>query len=75
MNDQRIAYFRGALEALVESLARDGFLLEAADDEFGRHYSFLEESIPTYLWLAVAQDQIQTQAAPAPAAPFPGAAA
>jgi hypothetical protein len=47
----------------------------ATDDEFGRHYSFFEESIPAYLWLAVAQEQIQTQAAPAPADPVPGAAA
>lgn len=55
-------------EALVESLARDGFLIEATDDEFGRRYSFFEESIPAYLWLVVAQEQIQTQAAPGAAA-------
>lgn len=60
-------------EALAESLARDGFLIEASDDEFGRRYSFLEESIPAYLWLVVAQEQIQTQAAPA--APLAGDAA
>jgi hypothetical protein len=60
-------------EALIESLAREGFLIEAADEEFGRRYSFLEESIPAYLWLLVAQEQMQTPAAPT--APFPGAAA
>ncbi len=43
--------------ALVESMAAQGVLLEAYDDEYGRGYRFTEESIPPYLWLMAAKDQ------------------
>jgi hypothetical protein len=61
-------------EAVVEALAREGFLIEATDDEFGRGYSFIEESIPAYLWLLAAQERFQGHVAPAAAPPSAGPA-
>ena len=42
--------------SLIDSFARDGGLLEISEDELGRRYRFVEESIPAYLWLLEAQE-------------------
>ena len=40
---------------VIEDLASKGMLLEAFEDEYGRGYRFLEESVPPYLWILAAQ--------------------
>ena len=42
-------------KAAIDKLAADKVLIEARDDEFGRTYLFLDESVPSYLWLLAAQ--------------------
>jgi hypothetical protein len=41
---------------MAEALARDGSLLREANDEYGRGYSFVEASVPPYLWLLSLQN-------------------
>lgn len=49
---------------LIDSLAQHGGLLEVSEDELGRRYRFVEESIPAYLWLLEAQESfLNSQAA------------
>ncbi len=36
---------------LVDTLAEEGMLIQAAEDEYGRRYRFIEASVPAYLWL------------------------
>jgi Cdc6-like AAA superfamily ATPase len=44
-------------KSIVENLAAEGVLIEAIDGEYGRSYRFLEESVPSYLWLLAAQSR------------------
>ena len=39
----------------VEDLVGEGTLLETHDDEAGRHYRFMDEAAPSYLWLLAVQ--------------------
>ncbi len=41
--------------SLADALAADGVLLAARDDEFGRTYQFVEDSVAVWLWLHHAQ--------------------
>ena len=59
----------GKYRAVAESLVANRLLLEAAEDDDGRFYRFIDESVPPYLRLLAAQDRI------APAAQEPRAAA
>jgi Cdc6-like AAA superfamily ATPase len=45
------------LSAGIEQLVQKGVLVEGMDDEFGRRYRFLEESVPLYLALLSARDR------------------
>jgi hypothetical protein len=40
---------------VIDDLAAKGMLLEVFEDEYGRGYRFLEESVPPYLWILAAQ--------------------
>jgi len=40
---------------MTEALVRDGALLREANDEYGRGFSFIEASVPPYLWLLALQ--------------------
>ena len=42
-------------EKLIEHLAAAGVLIEAREHESQRFYRFLEESVPSYLWIFTAQ--------------------
>jgi Cdc6-like AAA superfamily ATPase len=44
-------------KSLIEHLANDGVLIERYKDEGREHFRFREESVPSYLWLLVAQSQ------------------
>jgi Cdc6-like AAA superfamily ATPase len=44
-------------KAIVENLASNGVLIEAVDGDYGRTYRFIEESVPSYLWLLAAQSR------------------
>jgi type II secretory pathway predicted ATPase ExeA len=52
------------LAARIEALVQQGVLVEGVDDEFGRRYRFLEESVPLYLALLSAKDREATKRAP-----------
>ncbi len=41
-------------KTLVARLAEEGTLVGLQEDDFGRRYTFLEDSVPPYLWLLVA---------------------
>jgi Cdc6-like AAA superfamily ATPase len=56
----------GKYRAVAESLVAKRLLLEAAEDEDGRFYSFVDESVPPYLRLLAAQDRIATPVATEP---------
>ena len=43
--------------AAVDELANHGALIAAVEDEFGRTYGFLEDTVPPYLWLLSAQQR------------------
>jgi Cdc6-like AAA superfamily ATPase len=47
---------------LVETLAGQSMLIEAADDEYGRRYRFIETSVPPYLWLLSRQGRLDQAA-------------
>jgi AAA domain len=47
--------FSERCRARIDRLADDHLLVEAVADEFGQHYRFLDETMPTYLWLLTAQ--------------------
>ncbi len=36
---------------LMQSLAAEAVLIQGAEDEYGRRYRFIEQSVPAYLWL------------------------
>jgi hypothetical protein len=42
-------------EKLIEHLAIAGVLIEAREHESQRSYRFIEESVPSYLWIFTAQ--------------------
>ncbi|HEV2363419.1 MAG TPA: ATP-binding protein [Caulobacteraceae bacterium] len=48
---------------MTERLAREHVLLEARDDDTGRHFRFLDETVPSYLWLLAihARDAEETE--------------
>jgi histone H3/H4 len=54
----------GKYRAVAESLVAKRLLLEAAEDEDGRFYSFVDESVPPYLRLLAAQDRLAPSATP-----------
>jgi Cdc6-like AAA superfamily ATPase len=56
----------GKFRAVAESLVAKRLLLEAAEDEDGRFYSFVDESVPPYLRLLAAQDRLAEPAEPEP---------
>lgn len=61
-NDDINALYKGGenasrCRALIDSLVLDGTLVQATDEETGREYRFLEESVPAYFWLLEAQEQ------------------
>lgn len=58
--------------ALADSLVAKRLLLEAGEDDDGRFYSFVDESVPPYLRLLAAQARLAA-AAPAPSAAEPRA--
>jgi hypothetical protein len=41
---------------MAEGLAREGALLREANDDYSRGYSFIEASVPPYLWLLSLQE-------------------
>ncbi|MHB8528232.1 MAG: AAA family ATPase [Caulobacteraceae bacterium] len=45
----------GRRRSAVESLVKDGALIEQVEDEAGRHYRFTDEAAPSYLWLLAVQ--------------------
>ena len=57
---------------VIDDLAAKGVLLETFEDEYGRAYRFVEESVPPYLWILAAQKRfedgyvvaVESQAAP-----------
>lgn len=49
-------------KAAAERLAAERQLVEVREDEFGRAYRFLEQSVPIYLWLLAARGQFFEQA-------------
>jgi Cdc6-like AAA superfamily ATPase len=51
---------------LVESLVAQRTLLEATEDEDGRSYHFIDESVPPYMRLLAAQTRLASAAPPAP---------
>ena len=53
-------------KALAESLVSKRMLLEAGEDDDGRFYSFVDESVPPYLRLLSAQARLMAAPAPAP---------
>jgi Cdc6-like AAA superfamily ATPase len=55
-------------KALIEQLASAGALIEAREDEFGRNYRFMEDSVPVYLWLLSSQHRQGGAQEPASAA-------
>lgn len=44
-------------KGIVDNLAAEGVLIEAQDGEYGRSYRFIEEGVPSYLWLLAAQSR------------------
>ena len=40
-----------AARALLEKLVENRQILTAQDEEYGRTYSFVEDTVPPYLWL------------------------
>ncbi len=56
------ALYAGAEEVgrprkVVEDLAAEGTLIETSEDEAGRHYRFIDETAPSYLWLLAVQER------------------
>ncbi len=54
---------------LVETLADEGMLIEAAEDEYGRRFRFIEPSVPAYLWLLSGRGRMNV-APPSPPGAF-----
>ncbi len=49
---------------LVDTLADEGMLIQAAEDEYGRRYRFIEASVPAYLWLLSGRGKLSDAHAP-----------
>lgn len=57
------------LTGLASDLVKRGLLLTAGEDEVGAFYRFMEEAVPSYVWVLAMQERLFEGQAPAPAAP------
>lgn len=48
---------------ILERLVDDGLLVLADEDEGGKHYEFLEEGLPTYLWITATRANLRPEQA------------
>jgi Cdc6-like AAA superfamily ATPase len=60
-------------QALADSLVEKRLLLDASEDDEGRWYRFLDESVPSYLRMLAAQARLVAGAAPVPTPAAPRA--
>jgi Cdc6-like AAA superfamily ATPase len=48
-------------QTAVDQLATDGLIVAVEEDEAGKRYAFIEEGLPTYLWITWAQQNLQPE--------------
>lgn len=57
------------LSSLAQDLADRRLLLTSGEDEFGHFHTFMEEAVPSYLWVLAMQERLFKGQTAAPAAP------
>jgi Cdc6-like AAA superfamily ATPase len=62
-------------QAVIDQLANDHLISQVDDDEAEKRYTFIEEGLPTYLWITWAQQNLHPETAPAKASTRAAAAA
>ncbi len=51
-------------QTVVDQLANDGLIVQVDDEEKEKRYTFLEEGLPTYLWISWAQQNLHPEVTP-----------
>ncbi len=51
-------------QAVVDQLTADGLISQVDEDEIERRYAFIEEGLPTYLWISWAQQNLHPETTP-----------
>ena len=62
-------------QAVIDQLANDHLITQVDEDEAEKRYTFIEEGLPTYLWITWAQQNLQPETAPTKASTRAAAAA
>jgi Cdc6-like AAA superfamily ATPase len=53
-------------QAVVDQLTADGLISQVDEDESEKRYAFIEEGLPTYLWISWAQQNLHPETTPKP---------
>ena len=51
-------------QAVIDQLTADGLISQVDEDEAEKRYTFIEEGLPTYLWITWAQQNLQPETTP-----------
>lgn len=62
-------------QAVIDQLATDGLIQQVDEDEVEKRFTFIEEGLPTYLWITWAQQNLHPEAPKAPSTRAAAAAA